>query len=136
MRPDPQVTPQPRLAFEGFITAAIAYNATAATLQTRLRALPSIGSGGCSVAGAGGGPYTVTFTGNRAKQAVGLITLYSNALTGDGDEDVDIAETTPGVTATHRGAPTGSRLVDTTNGVYYINAGTALEPTWTALATV
>jgi hypothetical protein len=39
------------------------------------------------------------------------------------------------VTATGRGAPTGAGLIDTTNGIQYINTGTALAPTWTKVGT-
>jgi len=48
---------------------------------------------------------------------------------------IAVAETTPGVTATGRGAAKGSILTDTTNGILYINTGTALAPTWTKVGT-
>ena len=47
-----------------------------------------------------------------------------------------IAETTPGVDASYRGAPKGQMLLDTTNGVYYVNAGTATAPSWVQLPTL
>lgn len=43
-----------------------------------------------------------------------------------------VVETTPGVTATGRGAAIGSLLTDTTNGTIYVNSGTYAAPTWTA----
>src|SRR5881275_1987291 len=50
------------LTFGANTTAAIAYNASAATVQTRLQALASIGSGNALVTGSNGGPWQVQFT--------------------------------------------------------------------------
>lgn len=50
------------LTFNGQTTAGIAGNAAAATVQTALNGLSTIGTGGTSVTGSAGGPYTVTFT--------------------------------------------------------------------------
>ena len=131
-----------KLAFEGFTTAAITWSATNATLisniDAALEALGSIGTGGITTAEgsltAGIGTITLTFAGNRTKQAIGsLITVAENSLAGS-SPTLAIAETTPGVDATGRGAPKGALLVDTTNGNLYINQGTALAPTWTPLA--
>lgn len=130
-----------RLGFEGFVTADIDWSATNNTLRDNvdaaLEALPSIGAGGVAVAvgtmTAGVGTLTITFGGNRGKQAVGLIAVADNSLTGTGT--LSIAETTPGVTATGRGAPKGATLTDTSNGVLYINTGTPLAPTWTKVGT-
>lgn len=130
-----------KLSFEGFVTAAISWSATNTTLRdnvdTALEALPSIGAGGVAVAvgtmTAGVGTLTITFGGNRAKQSVGTIGVADNSLTGTAT--LSIAETTPGVTATGRGAVKGARLVDVTNGKLYINTGTALAPTWTVVGT-
>lgn len=61
------------LTYGGEETAAIAYNATAATVQSRLAALSSVGTGKVTVSGNAGGPWTVTF-------APGMVA----ALTGDG----------------------------------------------------
>lgn len=121
-----------RLAFEGYTTAAIAFDAAAAAVQTALRALPSIGTAGVGVAGSAGGPYTITFAGNLAKLAVPLITVPYNNLTG-GTAPANpptVAETTPGVTATGRGIAVGGKYVDTDDGTEYRNTGTPLEPTW------
>lgn len=54
-------------------TAAIAYNATYTTVQSRLAALSSVGANKVVVSGNAGGPWTVTF-------APGMV----GALTGDG----------------------------------------------------
>jgi hypothetical protein len=124
-----------RLRFEGFETTALADDALGSAVQTALRALKSIGTSGCSVAG--DGPYVVTFTGDLGKKALGMLESTAEAAT-DSSEDpplVEIAETTPGVTATHRGAPIGAILIDTDNGIEYINTGTPNAPTWTKVGT-
>ena len=120
-----------RLKFQGFITATIAHNASAATVQAALVALNSIGVGGCVVTGGAGGPWTITFAGDLGKLAItSLITLADNLLTGGAAPDVTIAESVPGVTATQRGSDTGTTLLDVTNGLFYQNTGTALAPVW------
>jgi hypothetical protein len=126
-----------KLAFDGHTTAPITWSATNATLianiQAALRALPNIGSPGVTVAEgtitSGIGTLTITFGGNLAKLVVPTITVADNSLTGT-SPTAAVAETTPGVTATARGAAPGARLLDTTNKVAYINTGTALEPVW------
>lgn len=127
------------LTFEGFTTAAITWSNVNATLiaaiDAALEALANIGTGGVTTAvgtmTAGIDTATITFAGNLARKAVGLITA-SSALTGT-SPTVAVAETTPGVDATGRGASIGQQLVDTTNGKLYINTGTALAPTWTVV---
>ncbi|MFQ2875103.1 phage major capsid protein [Mycobacterium sp. MS3] len=57
------------IGFRG-ATADVAYNAAASALQTALQGLSTIGSGNATVAGANGGPYTVTFAGALASTAV------------------------------------------------------------------
>lgn len=65
-----------------------------------------------------------------------VIALTATALSGGvAAPTVAVVETTAGVTATGRGAGTGSKLEDTTNGVDYINTGTTLSPTWTKTGT-
>lgn len=131
-----------KLGFKGQTTAAIEWSATNATLianiQTALRALATIGGANVNVAvgtmTAGIGTATVTFVGALGKAAVPTISVVQNALTGTAPT-VSVAETTPGVRATGRGAPKGARLTDTTNGVAYINTGTADAPTWTKVGT-
>jgi hypothetical protein len=131
-----------KLAFDGFTTAAITWSATNATLvaniDAALEALPNIGTGGVTTAvgtmTAGIGTITITFAGNLAAKAVNTITVADNSLTGT-SPTVAVAETTPGVDASGRGAPAGAQLTDTTNGKVYINTGTALAPTWTVVGT-
>src|SRR6185503_128077 len=127
-----------KLKFGPFKTAAISWSATNNTLRDNvdaaLEALPNVGTGNVTVAvgtmTAGVGTLTVTGAGTLAKKALALITVASNNLTGTAPT-IEIEETTPGVSATHRGAPKGAKLVDTDNGVDYINTGTASAPTWT-----
>jgi hypothetical protein len=86
------------LSFNGQTTAAIAYNATAAQVQTALRALSRLGAGIV----VGGGPLpgtavTITFTGAKlGKKDQPLITVASNALTGGTAPAPTVVETTKG----------------------------------------
>lgn len=129
-----------KLAYQSKTTAAISWSATNATLvsniDSALEALSTIGSGNVTTAvgtmTAGIGTITVTFTGSLAKAAVPLITVADNSLTGTAPT-LAVAETTPGVSATERGAQIGATLTDTTNGKQYINTGTATVPTWTVV---
>jgi hypothetical protein len=75
------------LSFGGSATGTIAYNASAATVQTALQALPTAAAAGATVAGSGGGPYTVTFA-----QAAAPISVAANALTGGTSPAVAVAQ--------------------------------------------
>lgn len=91
------------LTFGAATTGNIAYNASAATVQTALRSLSTIGQYGVSVSGAAGGPYTVTFTGPLANTNVGAITGDGTGLTGVGAPyTVTIATPTPGVAGEYK----------------------------------
>jgi len=128
------------LTFEGFTTAAITWSSTNATLLasmvTALDALPNLGTGGCvPTAGtltAGIGTVVLTFSGTAVRRRnVGLMTA-SNSLTGTAPT-LAIVETTPGVSATLRNAPTGTLAVRTDTGALYVQTSTtANQPTWTA----
>jgi len=131
-----------KLTFDGWTTAAITWSATNATLlaaiNAALDALPNVGASGIvATAGtltAGIGTILLTFSGGSLpKRAVSLMTATNN-LTGT-SPTLAIAETTPGVDATGLGAAKGQLLTDTTNGILYINTGTALSPTWTKVGT-
>lgn len=52
-----------RMTYDGQSTSALAYNASAATVDAALEALSTIGTGNVAVTGSAGGPYTVTFGG-------------------------------------------------------------------------
>ena len=130
-----------KLKFDGHTTAPITWSSTNNTLRDNvdaaLEALPNVGTGGVTVAvgtmTAGVGTLTITFAGNLVNLAVPTITVANNSLDGSGT--VEVAETTPGVTATMRGAVKGALLIDTTNAKLYINTNTALDPTWTVVGT-
>jgi hypothetical protein len=87
----------------GDTTGAIAYNASAATVDTALEAIAYIPAGGVSVArsgaGTGGNPYvyTITFTGGLAGTDVGAVTASGAGLTGGTAPDAVPAEVTEGV---------------------------------------
>lgn len=57
------------LTYKSQTTANIAFNATAATVQSALAALTSIPAGAVAVSGSTGGPYTVTFSGALANDS-------------------------------------------------------------------
>lgn len=129
------------LTFDGHTTAPIAWSSTNATLianiDAALGALPNIGSASNvttadSTLSSGIGDLTVTFVAALGKLAVPTMTANASGLTGTAPT-VSVAETTPGVTASARGAPKGATLTDTTNGKLYINTGTAAAPTWTVV---
>lgn len=88
-----------RLAFSGQVTAEIARNASAATVQAALEALSNIGTGNVTCTG-GALPTAVvaTFGGKLANRKMPDITLYSNSLTGGSSPSVTITNTTPGRT--------------------------------------
>jgi hypothetical protein len=83
------------LVYEGERTAAIAFNASAATVQTALEGLPNIEPGDVVVTGSAGGPYTVTYQGNLEGQSTELLVAES-ALTGGTTPGVAVAQTQQG----------------------------------------
>lgn len=133
-----------RLAFEGFTTEPITWvddddAGLVAAIDAALEALPTIGAGRITAAAgtlsSGVGTVTLTFAGTLGKRAVATITVADNSLEGT-DPTVEIAETTPGVTAFGAGElGKGSLVADTTNGKLYMNTGTAAAPTWTVVGT-
>ena len=127
-----------KINYAGHKTTDLAYNISAANMQTALRLLPSIGSTGVGVSLAAGPPrvYTLTFAGTLAKKALPAVTIEDNTMTanGGGAVTITVAEGTPGVTATGLGAPKGALLVDTSTPDLYINDGTAAAPTWTKVS--
>ena len=129
-----------RLALAGRRTAPITWSATNATLLANINAaLDAVfGTGGIVAAAgtltAGIGTITLTFSGaNWAKMAQPTMTA-TGALTGT-SPTVAVAETTPGVDATARGAAPGALLVrkDAGNVKVFVNTGTAQAPTWTSV---
>jgi hypothetical protein len=100
--------------------------------------MPSIGSGGVTTADvdlvAGIGSLTITLGGtNLAKKAQPTITVEENALTGTAPT-IAVVKTTPGVSASFRGAALDALLVG--DDALYINSGTAQLPVWTLVGPV
>lgn len=88
------------LTWNSQTTTAIAYNATAATVQAALEALSNIDVGDVTVTGAAGGPYTVTFGGQYLGDNVAAMTASGASLTGGTSPGVTIATATAGGAAT------------------------------------
>src|SRR5260221_1044478 len=88
------------LTFGGNTTETINWNDNAATAQTRLQALASIGAGNCTVTGGPGPstPFVVEFTNTLGPANQALITLSNNLLTGGTTPSVSIVETFSGST--------------------------------------
>lgn len=88
------------LTFNGATTSAITAGASlplAATVQTALQALSTIGSGNALVTGSAGGPFTVTFAGALAATNVNTMTANGALLTGGSSPAVAVTTATPGV---------------------------------------
>lgn len=87
------------LVFNGQVAAGVAYNASAATVQTALQALPSIGSGNVTCTGGPlpGTPVVCTFSGTLATGQQPLLLTGSGGLTGGTSPTVSVAHTTPGL---------------------------------------
>lgn len=97
------------LTLDGETSAAIAYNATAAAVQTALEAMSNVAPGDVTVAGGPGpgAPYVATFTGARSGTDVPAFTA-SSSLTGGTSPAVGVATTTGGGSA----AADGSDVLD------------------------
>ena len=80
------------LTYSGQTTAAIAFNATAATVQQRLTDLSNIEAGNVSVSGSAGGPYTVVFSGGNDVSQM----TATPSLTGGSSPSVNVATATVG----------------------------------------
>lgn len=70
------------VSYGGQTTAAIAEAATAATLETALEGLSSIGAGNVLVSGSAGGPYTIEFVEDLRHANATAITTNAAGLTG------------------------------------------------------
>ncbi|MDX2538882.1 phage tail tube protein [Streptomyces scabiei] len=86
------------LTYSGQTTAGIAYNASAATVQSALEALSNIGVGDVVCAGGPhpGTPVTVTFEGALAGTDVAQMTASAASLTGGTSPAVNVTTVTPG----------------------------------------
>lgn len=133
-----------RLIYDGHTTGAITWSATTNTLianvDAALGALNNIGSASnvttadATLSG-GNGTFTVTFVAALGKKAINVMTANASGLTSATTATVAVEITTPGVDASFRGCSKGAKVIDTTNGVDYINTGTAAAPTWTKTGT-
>jgi hypothetical protein len=86
------------LGFNGKITAPIAYNASAATVQTALQALTTIGSGNVTCTGGSlpGTAVVCTFAGTLAVGLQPLLVAGEGGLTGGSSPATTATHTTPG----------------------------------------
>lgn len=102
--------------FDGQETAAIAWNASAATVKAAFELLSTIGADNVEVTGSAGGPYEFTFVGDLAALNVPLITIDDTTLTGAGTNEVqelDLSGATVGTfTLTYSGQTTGNIVFD------------------------
>ncbi len=92
------------LSFGSQTTGAIAYNATAAAVQTALEALPAIVPGDVTVTGSAGGPYTVTFGGAHTGDQPQM--TATSSLTGGSSPGVTVATGTGGGSSATDGSQT------------------------------
>ncbi|MBI3866827.1 MAG: hypothetical protein HY290_33525 [Planctomycetia bacterium] len=103
------------LAFQGAVTANTAWNASAATVQTNLRALVTINT--VTVSGSNGGPYTVTWSGAQGNSPEPLLVGDGSLLTGaTGTQTLVVSTTTFSSGPNHYDDPlnwTGGRVPDT-----------------------
>lgn len=82
------------LTFGANTTSALAYNADAATVESALRGLPSVGGNNVNVAPSGP-DKSITFVGTLAAQNVAQITADSSQLTGN-SHTASVVTTTQG----------------------------------------
>ncbi len=75
------------LTYQGATTGTIGYNAAASVVQAALQALSTIGSGGATVTGNAGGPWTVTVV----REGATLLTGSGAGLTGGSSPAVLVA---------------------------------------------
>lgn len=121
-----QVTPY-RVSFGRATTAEIAADASAAQVQTALRALSTINGGNVNVTGSAGGPYSVTFVSALAGSPQPLLTT--------GFKNVRIRELVAGRRPTGYGLETGAVLA-TEEPAIYQQTGTPTSPVLTPVGGV
>jgi hypothetical protein len=103
-------------------TPAIAFDAVAATFQSALEALDSIGEGNVSVSGTLATGLAVTFQGDLAKANVPLITFGVGYTDGGSPVTPVFVQTTPGANEYHAATrSTDDQLPKTSCGVGYEN---------------
>lgn len=103
----------------GETTAPIAYDATGATVQDALLALSAFQPGDVAVAGAAGGPYTMTFGGQYATEDVPQVTAVGS-FTGGTTPTITTATTTGGVRTPKIVTPGGGTITADPYTVYVL----------------
>lgn len=93
------------LSFKDKETGPLAYNVSAANMQTALRALSSIGGANVNVSGSSGGPYTVTFVGSLTGINQPQIVSDPAGLTGSAAVTPAVTLTTPSAGPAHADDP-------------------------------
>jgi hypothetical protein len=86
---------------DGPVTDPIAFNASAAVVQTALE--ESLGAGNVLVTGPNGGPWVIEFTGTLSGRAIGDTTKNAGGLTGGTSPDITVTNTTVGGSAPAKG---------------------------------
>jgi hypothetical protein len=137
------------LTFGGQTTATIAFNATAAQVQTALTALSSIGAGNVTCAGGPlpGSSMAITFAGALAPGAQPVITVGNNSLTGGTNPAPAVAHTTSGAriadvqTLSIGGSPTNGRVTlsfggQTTAAIPFNATAAQVQAALTALSSI
>ena len=124
------------LSFRGQTTAAIAYGATAAAVESAMELLSTITTDDLTVAGNDGGPWTVTFGGTLATQDLPAMTGNGTSLTG-GTLSIGLSQSATAATneaqiATIYGSPAGGAFTlsyggNTTAGIAYDATAAAVE---------
>jgi hypothetical protein len=112
------------VSFNTATTAALAYNISAANLQTAINGLSGIPAGGVTVVGPAGGPWTVTFTatgapgyelvinpGELVPASVGLTAIAIAGATGVQEQEVLTLLQSPAALQTSWTATYGSAVV-------------------------
>ncbi|MBA4192465.1 MAG: hypothetical protein C0467_31235, partial [Planctomycetaceae bacterium] len=84
------------LTFNGQTTSAIAYNASAATVQAAVESLSNVGSGNAVVTAAPGGGWQVRFAGTLAGEYQNKLTASGASLTGGTTPSVAVATVSAG----------------------------------------
>lgn len=111
-------------------TAAIAFNATNAAVQSALLALSNMPASGVASGGAAtvdAGQITLTFGGVLSGLNIAPVVIDNTLATGG---TVVASTTTAGVSGTFRGAKKGELLIDSTTPKLHQNSGSAEKPVW------
>ena len=89
------------ITFDGQTTSAIAYNASAATVEAALEALSNITAGDVDVTGSAGGPWTVDFVNGMAAANQPQMTANGASLTGGSGQALAVSEITASAGPNH-----------------------------------